>query len=203
MSCALQRACASKNIGTRKSGVPTYRIRSRQLLRIHRVFLGAVTGTAGTLCGRENALRSCIDLAASVSYLVAKINIECAGCGIAFQPIGSGEMGGLLQLTLKYLENYCAIDHPLQRIGPRAAAKHNYIVYSGERRFREQCSRFQIFCGSLSLAANGRIPGGRGVAIRNVCCAVGPGAVRTRCPGNPRLARRIKPEQRDPTILSK
>ena len=57
-----QRACASKNIGTRKSGVPTYRIRSRQLLRIHRVFFGAVTGTAGTVCGRENALRSCIGL---------------------------------------------------------------------------------------------------------------------------------------------
>src|SRR6266567_1129138 len=64
MSCALQRACASRNIGIRKSGVPTYRIRSRQLLRIHSAFFGAVTGTAGTVCGRENALRSCIGLSA-------------------------------------------------------------------------------------------------------------------------------------------
>src|SRR5207245_10153181 len=62
MSCALQRACASKNIGNRKSGVPTYRIRSRQLLRLQSVVFGAVTGTAGTVCGRENALRSCIGL---------------------------------------------------------------------------------------------------------------------------------------------
>src|SRR5438034_10128721 len=62
MSCALQRACASKNIGTRKSGVPTYRIRSRQVLRIQSVFFGAALGTAGTVCGRENALRSCIGL---------------------------------------------------------------------------------------------------------------------------------------------
>src|SRR5207244_9024672 len=64
MSCALQRACASTNIGTSKSGVPTYRIRSRQLLRIHRVFFGAAACTAGTVCGRENALRSCIGLSA-------------------------------------------------------------------------------------------------------------------------------------------
>src|ERR1043166_4352435 len=62
MSCALQRACAKANIGTSNNGVPTYKIRSRQLLRIHRLRLGTVTGTAGTVWGRENALTCCIGL---------------------------------------------------------------------------------------------------------------------------------------------
>src|ERR1051325_5616402 len=60
MSCALQRACAKANIGTSNNGVPTYKIRSRQLLRIHRLRFGTLTGTAGTVWGRENALTCCI-----------------------------------------------------------------------------------------------------------------------------------------------
>src|SRR6266581_4514608 len=35
-------------------------MRSRQLFRIHKFFFGAAAGTAGTVCGREKALTSCI-----------------------------------------------------------------------------------------------------------------------------------------------
>src|SRR5947208_9492498 len=79
MSCALQRACANRNIGSSKSGVPTYRIRSRQLLRIQSVFFGAVTGTSGTVCGRENALRSCIGLSGKC-LLTRRENQYCSCC---------------------------------------------------------------------------------------------------------------------------
>src|SRR5437773_2677442 len=117
------RARASKNIGTRKSGVPTYRIRSRQLLRIQSVFFGAALGTAGTVCGRENALRSCIGLSAKClltrrqnqywSYLFRR---KC----LRIQPtVGQNcerDEAWLSELTAKYLENWRAIDHPLQHI---------------------------------------------------------------------------------------
>src|SRR6266705_933518 len=128
MFCALQRACASKNIGNRKSGVPTYRIRSRQLLRIQSVFFGAATGTAGTVCGRENALRNCIGLSAKClltrrenqywSYLFRR---KCLRIEPTVGQNSERDEALLSELTAKYLENCRAIDHPLKHISPGAA----------------------------------------------------------------------------------
>src|SRR5262249_6706139 len=67
MSCGLQRACASANTGTSKSGVPTYKIRSRQESSIHSLRLEAVTGAAGTVCRRENAGTCCMNSRAKSS----------------------------------------------------------------------------------------------------------------------------------------
>src|SRR4029434_5911680 len=60
MSCALQRACASRKIGKITSGVQTYRTRSRQLSRIHKVGFREAAGAAGTVCGLENAVTCCM-----------------------------------------------------------------------------------------------------------------------------------------------
>src|SRR4029077_1515913 len=60
MSCALQRACASRKIGRITNGVQTYKIRSRQLSRIHKPGFRAAAGAAGTVCGLENAVTCCM-----------------------------------------------------------------------------------------------------------------------------------------------
>src|SRR6266513_1366225 len=60
MSCARQRACARVKSGRIRSGVPTYKIKSRQLLRIHKFCFGTVLETGGTVCGRENAEANCM-----------------------------------------------------------------------------------------------------------------------------------------------
>src|SRR4030095_11258799 len=60
MSCALQRACASRKIGRITSGVQTYKTRSRQLSRIHRPGFREAAGAAGTVCGLENAVTCCV-----------------------------------------------------------------------------------------------------------------------------------------------
>src|SRR5947209_18391089 len=60
MSCGLQRDCASANTGRMRSGVATYRIRSRQLFRIQRFGRDRAAGTAGTVCGREKAVTCCM-----------------------------------------------------------------------------------------------------------------------------------------------
>src|SRR6266576_7009341 len=62
MSSALQRACATRKTGTITSGVQTYKIRSRQPSRIHKLGFPATAGAAGTVCGRENALTYCMPL---------------------------------------------------------------------------------------------------------------------------------------------
>src|SRR5262245_33115833 len=73
MSWALNRTWARANIGIRNRGVPMYKIRSRQLLRIHGVFFGAFTGTAGTTCGCEKALTCCISCQPVDSLISGKI----------------------------------------------------------------------------------------------------------------------------------
>src|SRR6266536_5535328 len=60
MSCALQRACASRKIGRITSGVQTYKTKSRQLSKIHKPDFRAAAGAAGTVCGLENAVTYCI-----------------------------------------------------------------------------------------------------------------------------------------------
>src|SRR5438093_761381 len=67
MSCGLQRACASANTGTSSSGVPTYKITSRQESSIHSLGLEALTGAAGTVCRREKAGTCCINSRAKSS----------------------------------------------------------------------------------------------------------------------------------------
>src|SRR6266496_5072340 len=62
MSSALQRACATRKTGTITSGVQTYKIRSRQLSRIHKLGFRAAASPAGTVCGRENAVTYCMPL---------------------------------------------------------------------------------------------------------------------------------------------
>src|SRR5436190_21153312 len=60
MSCGLQRAWARAKAGSNKSGVPTYKIKSRQESSIHNFGLLALTGAAGAVWTRENALSCCI-----------------------------------------------------------------------------------------------------------------------------------------------
>src|SRR6267143_4012771 len=60
MSCALQRACASRKIGRITSGVQKYKIRSRQLSKIHKPGFRATAGVAGTVYGLENAVTCCM-----------------------------------------------------------------------------------------------------------------------------------------------
>ena len=62
MSSALQRACATRKTGTITSGVQTYKIRSRQLSRIHKLGFRAAASPAGTVCGCENAVTYCMPL---------------------------------------------------------------------------------------------------------------------------------------------
>src|SRR6266702_400092 len=66
MSWGLQRAWASAKAGTSNSGVPTYKIRSRHESRIHSFGLDALTGSGGTVCGRENALTCCMGAGPSI-----------------------------------------------------------------------------------------------------------------------------------------
>src|SRR5438552_18478947 len=75
MSFALHLAGATANTVTIKRGVATYRIKSRQLLRIHGLRLGTAAGTAGTVCGRENAVTCCMRSGHRVSQPRAKINV--------------------------------------------------------------------------------------------------------------------------------
>ncbi|PYJ63987.1 MAG: hypothetical protein DME74_01365 [Verrucomicrobia bacterium] len=52
-------------MGTSNSGVQTYRTKSRQLSRIHKLGFrpaAAGAGAAGTVCGRENAETCCMRL---------------------------------------------------------------------------------------------------------------------------------------------
>jgi hypothetical protein len=60
MSWGLQRAWARAKAGSNNSGVPTYRIRSRHESSIHNFGLVALTGAAGAVWTRENALSCCI-----------------------------------------------------------------------------------------------------------------------------------------------
>src|ERR1700747_2571365 len=78
MSSAAQSPCAATKIGTSKSGVHTYRIRSRQLSRIHKLDLrSAATGAdaAGTVCADDNPGTICMPLAEPSFYqTTVKIN---------------------------------------------------------------------------------------------------------------------------------
>src|SRR5262249_32324955 len=58
MSCALQRACATRKIGMINSGVQTYKIKSRQLSRIQKPGFRAAAGAPGTVV--ENAVTCCM-----------------------------------------------------------------------------------------------------------------------------------------------
>jgi hypothetical protein len=67
MSWGLQRDWASAKTGTSNSGVPTYKIRSRQESSIHNLGFGALAGAAGTVCRRENAGTCCMNSGAKSS----------------------------------------------------------------------------------------------------------------------------------------
>src|SRR5438552_18155655 len=73
MSCGRQRVWARAKTGTNNSGVPTYRLRARHESSIHNFGLDAA-GTAGTVCGRENALICCISSGTKFSLTHRKIN---------------------------------------------------------------------------------------------------------------------------------
>src|SRR5947209_17589677 len=56
-------------------GVPTYRIRSRQLSRIQTLRFGTSAATGGTVSGRENAVTCCMGLRGLYfPQIVGKIN---------------------------------------------------------------------------------------------------------------------------------
>src|SRR6266705_5828153 len=125
MSCAVQRAWASANIGTSRMGVPTYRIRSRQPLRIQSAFFGAVFGTAGTVCGGEKAVTCCICAASRFRYFEQKINATYSA------------------LALRYTEARLKQSRPLTRSGlaknagnkPLARAFQAELGPTGHQRF--------------------------------------------------------------------
>src|SRR5437773_3762114 len=98
----------------------------------------------------------------------------------------------VLELASKDLKNRCAIQYPLQRVCPGTAAKNDDVVHGGQRRFCIQRGRFhrrfRLFIRLLT---------------RNVRCPVRSCAVWTGRPRDPRLARRIQPEQGDTVVVPK
>ena len=95
MSCALQRVCARANIGTSNSGVPTYRIRSRQLFRIHKLRFGTVSGATGAVCGDINAVTCCMNLSGKSS-----LHRWQNQCPLSQQPVDTPMLGTCRTLSI-------------------------------------------------------------------------------------------------------
>src|SRR5437773_10794164 len=97
MSCALQRVCARANIGTSNSGVPTYRIRSRQLFRIHKLRFGTVSGATGAVCGDVNAVTCCMNLSGKSSLHRYRWQNQCP---LSQQPVDTPMLGTCRTLSI-------------------------------------------------------------------------------------------------------